>query len=95
VFSPLRLPNFPVLRAILLLYCSRDQIVWFLEQERALPEMLNKLPYDPMDHWTRNARLYERLKAEGLFVDPVYDAERPGGIEYLRVSSATPRDRQG
>jgi hypothetical protein len=84
-----------VLRAILLLYCSRDQISWFLEQERALSEMLNKQPDDPIVHWTHNARLYERLKAEALFVDPVYDAERPGGIEYLRVSGATPRDRQG
>ena len=52
-------------------------------------------PMDPMDRWTRNARLYVRFKTEGLFVDPVYDAERPGGIDYLRVSAATLVDRQG
>jgi hypothetical protein len=52
-----------------------------------------------MDKCARNARLYERLKGEGLFVqpvyEPVYEAERPGGIDYLIVSTGTVIDRQG
>jgi hypothetical protein len=48
-----------------------------------------------MDKWARNARLYERLKAEGLFVAPVYEAEMPGGIDYLLVSAGIMLDRQG
>jgi len=60
-----------------------------------LPGISNQPPRDAMDKWARNARLYERLKAAGLFVEPVYDTERPGGIDYLLVSAATVIDRQG
>jgi hypothetical protein len=53
-----------------------------------LPAISNQPPRDAMDKWARNARLYKRLKGEGLFVEPVYEAERPG-IDYLIVSAGT------
>ena len=44
---------------------------------------------DHMDKWSRNDRLYESLKAQGLNVEPIYGAGEHGGIEYLHVSVAT------
>jgi len=63
--------------------------------ESALVEISNQSHRDPMDKWARNSRLYERLKAEGLSVEPVYEAEMPGGINYLLVSADAIIDRQG
>jgi hypothetical protein len=60
-----------------------------------LAEITNERRFDQMDKWARNARLYERLKAEGLFVEPVYETERQKGIDYLLVSAGTMIDRQG
>jgi len=51
-------------------------------------------PLDHMDKGSRNARLYERLKAEGYYVEPIYEAGEHGGIEYLRVSTAVIKDQQ-
>jgi hypothetical protein len=48
-------------------------------------------PPDHMDRWTRARRLYEHLVSLGLRVD---STEQRGGIEYLRVGVAPPRQLQ-
>ena len=47
---------------------------------------MNCKKLDHMDRWARNARLYETLKAQGLYVEPIYGEGEHGDIEYLHVS---------
>ena len=47
-----------------------------------------------MDKWSRNERLYGKLKAEGLNVQPIYGPGEHGGIEYLHVSVGVIQDQQ-
>ena len=44
-----------------------------------------------MDRAHRNQRLYETLRAMGLYVVPVKSREDGGGIEYLYVAAMPPR----
>ncbi len=55
---------------------------------------MNDRPLDHMDKWSRNERLYGKLKAEGLNVEPIYGPGEHGGIEYLRVSVSLIQDQQ-
>jgi hypothetical protein len=63
---------------------------------------MNKSPYpapcnrppDHMDRWVRTQRLYDHLAGLGLWVEAIYSTERQGGIEYLRVGVAPPRQLQ-
>ena len=47
-----------------------------------------------MDRWTRTRRLYDHLVSLGLWVEAIYSTEQEGGIEYLRVGVAPPRQLQ-
>lgn len=49
---------------------------------------------DHMDRWARAQRLYDYLVGFGLWVEAVYSTEEQGGIEYLKVSVAPPRQAQ-
>ena len=49
---------------------------------------------DHMDRWARTRRLYEHLVGLGLWVEAIYSTEQQGGIEYLRVGVAPPRQLQ-
>ena len=51
-------------------------------------------PLDNMGKWSRNERLYDFLKAQGLYVEPVWGPGEHGGVEYLRVSVAVIQDQQ-
>jgi hypothetical protein len=55
---------------------------------------LENRPPDHMDRWTRTQRLYDHLVGLGLWVEAVYSTERRGGMEYLRVGVAPPRQLQ-
>jgi hypothetical protein len=47
-----------------------------------------KQPPVNLDRRARNDRLYDRLLASGLWVEPIDAREKEGGIEYLRVGAA-------
>ena len=49
---------------------------------------------DHIDRWSRSERLYDYFVGLGLWVEAVYSTEEQGGIEYLMVSVAPPRQVQ-
>ena len=51
-------------------------------------------PLDHMDRSSRNERLYQKLVGDGYCVEPIFDAGKYGGIQYLRVSVDLIRDQQ-
>jgi len=48
---------------------------------------------DRMDRCSRNERLYAFLRNMGLWVEPVFFSGQDGGLDYLKVAVAQPRER--
>lgn len=52
--------------------------------------MIEKLPPEHMDRWSRNERLYRQLLGLGFYVVPIFADEEHTRIEYLHVSTDSP-----
>jgi hypothetical protein len=59
--------------------------------QSAGPYFGDEAPPDHMDRWSRNERLYRRLRDEGLWVTRIHSPEELGGAECLMVSAERPR----
>ena len=47
-----------------------------------------------LDKWSRNARLYQKLLDDGLYVKPAYHPNDRTAIDYLIVSTGLPNQEQ-